>query len=111
MEGAVAYIAKNGGLDSETDYPYTGIDGACRKRRESHVVASVKGYVKVRKRSEAALLAAVAKRPVAVAVCCGDYIDDWHAYTGGIMKFNGSEVRGTQGERKRRRLREQRNRK
>ena len=93
VEGAVAYISKNGGLDSEADYPYTGVDASCRKRRASHVVASVDGYVKVRKRSEAQLRAAVARRPVAVAVCCGDYIDDWHAYTGGIMKFNGSEVR------------------
>ena len=76
-----------GTLDSEEDYPYTGIDGgeaACRRKKEKKSALDgtgvvVTGFSKVPKKSEAALKAAVAKHPVAVAVCCGDFIDDWHA--------------------------------
>ena len=114
VEGAVHYIRRNGGLPSEDDYPYTGKDDACRHRRESHVVARVGRYVKVRRRSDAALAAAVARvGPVAVGVCCGDYIDDWHAYTGegdGVMRFNGSEVSSRGRERERGRVMETRGR-
>jgi hypothetical protein len=91
VEGAVDYISKNGGLDAEGDYPYTGVDGKCRKKRAAHTVATVGRYVRVPKRSESALRAAVARHPVAVAVCCGDYIDDWHAYTGGVMAFGANK--------------------
>lgn len=95
VEGAVAYIRANGGLDSETDYPYTGNHSrsttACVARKAARHVASVGRYVKVPRRSEAALRAAVARHPVSVAVCCGDFIDDWHAYTGpGVMTFGGN---------------------
>lgn len=28
---------------------------------------------------------AVARHPVAVGMCCGDYIKDWHAYKSGVF--------------------------
>lgn len=37
--------------------------------------------------NETALMQAAAQHPVVVGVCCGDFIDDWHAYTGGVMDF------------------------
>ena len=87
--GGVYYIVENHGrLDSEEDYPYSGIDkgeAACRRKKEAKKSAlegsgaRVTGFHNVPKKSEAALKAAVAKHPVAVAVCCGDFIDDWHA--------------------------------
>ena len=96
VEGAFAYIRHNGGLDSEEDYPYTGQHAkgtsACSARKEARHVAQIQKYVKVPRRSEAALKAAVAQHPVSVAVCCGDFIDDWHAYTGpGVMTFGANK--------------------
>lgn len=86
--GGVYYIVENhGALDSEGDYPYSGIDKgrkACLRRKAEKSAldgsgARVVGFHDVPKKSEAALKAAVARHPVAVAVCCGDWIDDWHA--------------------------------
>lgn len=39
------------------------------------------------------LAQAVSQHPVAVAVCCGDYIDNWHAYTSGIFNIPGTGAR------------------
>ena len=96
VEEAIDYIRRNGGLDSEDDYPYTGQHAkgtsACVARKETRHVARVSKYIKVPRRSEAALKAAVAQHPVSVAVCCGDFIDDWHAYTGpGVMTFGANK--------------------
>ena len=86
--GGVHYIVENQGrLDSEEDYPYSGIDkgeAAClrKKAKQSALEGSgarVSSFHNVPKKSEAALKAAVARHPVAVAGCCGDFIDDWHA--------------------------------
>jgi Papain family cysteine protease len=35
--------------------------------------------------NETAMMQAVAQHPIAVGVCCGDYIDAWHAYAGGVF--------------------------
>lgn len=80
-------MENHGRLDSEEDYPYSGIDkgeAACLRKKATKSAlegsgARVTGFRSVPKKSEAALKAAVAKHPVAVAVCCGDFIDDWHA--------------------------------
>ena len=37
--------------------------------------------------NETALAQAVTQHPVAVAVCCGDNIDNWHQYTSGIFEI------------------------
>lgn len=29
MDDAFAFIVKNGGIDTEIDYPYSGVDGTC----------------------------------------------------------------------------------
>ena len=84
FEGGVHYIVENGGIDTEADYPYTGEDGVCDRRKERKAkAAGVDGFKRVPRRSPAALKAAVAKHPVAVAVCCGDFIDDWWVGGGG----------------------------
>jgi len=38
MDYAFEFIISNGGIDSEEDYPYKGIDGRCDQNRVSHLV-------------------------------------------------------------------------
>jgi len=68
MDNAFKYIIKNGGLDSEADYPYTAKDGTCDKAKAAKHVASISGYKDVPKNEESQLAAAVAKGPVSVAI-------------------------------------------
>lgn len=35
MDAAFEFIIKNGGIDTEKDYPYKGIDGRCDEGRVS----------------------------------------------------------------------------
>ena len=95
FEGGVRFAIQEGGLTTEAAYPYRGKDGRCHRRRaRTGRVGGVTGFVHVPTRSEAALRAALAHAPVAVAVCCSDaFIGDWHAYTGGVLTFtNGTGV-------------------
>lgn len=46
MTTAFQYLKKSGGLQSETDYPYTGKDGTC-KFNNNKIVASVNNYTVV----------------------------------------------------------------
>ncbi len=50
------------------------------------------GMIDVPRYNYTALMQAVVKHPVATAVCCGPYLDYWHAYTGGIMDIEGTPV-------------------
>ncbi|GBG31611.1 Cysteine proteinase [Hondaea fermentalgiana] len=65
---ALSYIERNGGLDSEDDYPYSGVQGTCDRPRNNRVVARISDFRDVEPRNEAQMLAAVAKGPVAVAI-------------------------------------------
>lgn len=49
------------------------------------MAATLDGFGHVPPQNETAIAQAVSQHPVAVAVCCGDYIDNWHAYTGGLF--------------------------
>ena len=61
----------------------------CRFKKEgkSPRDATLDGFMHVPARNETALAQAVSQHPVAVAVCCGDNIDNWHQYTGGIFEI------------------------
>nr|GMC55058.1 low-temperature-induced cysteine proteinase-like [Ipomoea batatas] len=86
MDYAFQFIIKNGGIDSEEDYPYTGKDGKCDSYRNNAKVASIDGYEDVPINNEKALQKAVASQPVSVAIEAGGY--DFQLYTSGI--FTGS---------------------
>ena len=61
----------------------------CRFKKEgkSPRDATLDGFMHVPAHNETALAQAVSQHPVAVAVCCGDNIDNWHQYTRGIFEI------------------------
>uniref|UniRef100_A0A0G4H8P6 Peptidase C1A papain C-terminal domain-containing protein n=1 Tax=Chromera velia CCMP2878 TaxID=1169474 RepID=A0A0G4H8P6_9ALVE len=68
MDAAFRYVKKHG-LCSETDYPYEAINGKCRARECDPLLIGFNGFYDVPRRSETALMAAVAEHgPVAVAI-------------------------------------------
>ncbi|KAL2484095.1 Granulin repeat cysteine protease family protein [Forsythia ovata] len=84
MDYAFEWVIENGGIDTESDYPYTGIDGNCSATKEKSKVVSIDGYTDVEE-EERALLCAVVKQPVSVAMgiyngeCSGNPDDIDHA--------------------------------
>lgn len=68
MDDAFQYVVKNGGIDTEGDYPYTARDGSCQKSKQKKHVVTITGYRDVPQNDEAALAQAVAEQPVSVAI-------------------------------------------
>ncbi|CAM8935972.1 unnamed protein product [Rhodiola kirilowii] len=71
MDYAFEFIIKNGGIDSEADYPYKANDGKCDTYRKNARVVSIDGYEDVPVNNESALQKAVANQPIAVAIEAG----------------------------------------
>ncbi|KAJ6766960.1 CYSTEINE PROTEASE FAMILY C1-RELATED [Salix purpurea] len=85
MDNAFQFLTRNGGLTSEANYPYQGADGTCKsKKTESNIEAKITGYEDVPVNNEKALLQAVAKQPVSVAVDGVGY--DFQFYKSGVFK-------------------------
>ncbi|KAK4754103.1 hypothetical protein SAY87_002207 [Trapa incisa] len=68
MDYAFRFIIKNGGLDSERDYPYKGVNARCDRSKVNSKVVSIDGYEDVPPSDEKALKKAVAHQPVSVAI-------------------------------------------
>jgi C1A family cysteine protease len=68
MDYAFEYIEKNGGLDSETDYPYKMANEPCQTAKEANKVAHILKHTDVPKDSDAQMIAAIAMGPVSVAI-------------------------------------------
>lgn len=68
MDNAFEFIIRNGGIDTEEDYPYLGIDGRCDPTRKNAKVVTIDGYEDVPPYNEKALKKAVAHQPVSVAI-------------------------------------------
>eukprot|EP01084_Bolivina_argentea_P229892 387904_1 len=85
MDNAFKWVAQNGGIDSESDYPYTsgtGTTGTCKSSKLSNVAASFSSHIDVAQ-DEEQMAAWVAKNgPLAIAV---DAASGWQTYNGGIM--------------------------
>lgn len=68
MDNAFQYIKENGGIDTESAYPYEAIDDTC-KFSKGNVGATDKGFVDVPSGDEDALMKAIATvGPVSVAI-------------------------------------------
>lgn len=85
MDYAFAWVVSNGGIDTESDYPYTGFDGACDTSKEEKKVVTIDGYEDVDE-SDSALLCATVDQPISAGMD-GSAID-FQLYTGGI--YDGS---------------------
>ncbi|OMO65359.1 hypothetical protein COLO4_31316 [Corchorus olitorius] len=69
MDYAFDYIVQNQGITRETTYPYKGVtSGNCNLNQTSNAAARINGYEDVPPNNEEALLKAVSKQPVSVAV-------------------------------------------
>jgi C1A family cysteine protease len=78
----LAWVADNGGLTTESDYPYGGRQGGCKLDKMRNHVAKISDVGLVDPDDEAALEAAVARQPVAVVINAEPNIQH---YTGGVF--------------------------
>lgn len=83
MDTAFAFMQKNGGLATEEDYPYEGVDGTCNMEKAQHHVVNISGYENVPSNNETMLKAASANQPVSVAIDAGGY--DLQLYEKGVF--------------------------
>ncbi|GKB47737.1 senescence-specific cysteine protease SAG39-like protein [Tanacetum coccineum] len=86
MENAFQFIQKQNGLSAESAYPYSAEDGVCNTKKAGVPAAKISGYEKVPVNNEKALLQAVTRQPVSVAINGGGY--DFRLYSGGV--FSGT---------------------
>jgi cathepsin L len=86
MDNAFKYMIAVGGLERESDYPYTAQDGTCQFDA-SKIVTSISSYTDV-DHTEAALQAAVANvGPVSIAIDAGE--SSFQFYSGGVYSDPG----------------------
>lgn len=83
MESAFEFIIKNGGITTEQNYPYRGTDGACDTYKLRDKAVKISGYVELPVNDEEALLSAVAKQPVSVAIDAEGYM--MQLYSSGVF--------------------------
>ncbi|KAL5650596.1 hypothetical protein ACJX0J_041405, partial [Zea mays] len=86
MDAAFDFIIKNGGIDTEDDYPYRAVDGKCDMNRKNARVVSIDGFEDVPENDEKSLQKAVAHQPVSVAIEAGGR--EFQLYKSGV--FSGS---------------------
>ncbi|CAE6180743.1 unnamed protein product [Arabidopsis arenosa] len=74
MDKAFQFLINNNGLDSETDYPYQGLQGSCN-RKESNKIITIDSYEDVPANDEISLQKAVAHQPGIYNGPCGTDLD------------------------------------
>ncbi|KAF6174153.1 hypothetical protein GIB67_033685 [Kingdonia uniflora] len=83
MDYAFSFIASNGGLHMEDDYPYLMEEGTCEEKREELGVVTINGYEDVPENDEESLLKALSKQPVSVAIEASSR--NFQLYSGGVF--------------------------
>jgi len=82
MDQAFQYVIDNGGIDTETSYPYEGVEGTCRFNK-TDTALKLTSFKDVPSGSEAALQAALAQQgPVSIAIDAGH--SSFQFYSGGV---------------------------
>ncbi|KAF3319721.1 low-temperature-induced cysteine proteinase-like protein [Carex littledalei] len=87
MDYAFEWIIQNGGISTESSYPYTAKDGICNITQANNKVVTIDGYQDVPPNDEA-LLCAVLKQPISVGIDAG--ARDFQLYKEGIYNGNCS---------------------
>jgi C1A family cysteine protease len=88
-ENAYNYVQKQGGIEQESDYPYTsgtGRTGKCHVDTSKEVIA-VKGYSTVKGEDS---MASYVQSTGPLSVCVA--ASTWQFYTGGVVKRCGRQV-------------------
>ncbi|CAN6269755.1 unnamed protein product [Urochloa humidicola] len=83
MDDAFAFIASNGGIDTDEDYPYTARDGKCDLAKKARRVVYIDGFEDVPRYDEKSLQKAVAHQPVTVAIEAGGR--EFQLYESGVF--------------------------
>ena len=83
MDDAFQYIIKNKGITTEAAYPYTATGPNTCESTGKPVAATLSGFTDVPANSETALMTAIAKQPVSVAVEADQSV--FQFYSGGVM--------------------------
>ena len=81
-ERAMRWVADNGGLTTESDYPFVAKKGECNRDKARKHAVKIAGAKMVYANSEAALELAVARQPVAVAIDSSSV--NFQFYKGGV---------------------------
>jgi len=85
MDWAFEWVTSNGGIDSESDYPYTsggGTTGTCANSKLGNKVAKFSGHTDMPKNENSMATWVYTNGPLAIGV---DALT-WSSYTGGIVK-------------------------
>uniref|UniRef100_A0A0E0MEC8 Uncharacterized protein n=1 Tax=Oryza punctata TaxID=4537 RepID=A0A0E0MEC8_ORYPU len=83
MDYAFQFIKRNGGITTESNYPYRAEQGRCNKAKASSHDVTIDGYEDVPANDESALQKAVANQPVAVAIEASG--QDFQFYSEGVF--------------------------
>jgi cathepsin L len=86
MDSAFKYIENEGGLCSESEYPYTAKDGTCKATSCGTKYDTISSYTDVTPRSEPSLESAVAAGCVSVAIQANQFAFQY--YSGGVLTGN-----------------------
>jgi len=81
MDNGFEYIIKNGGICTESSYPYQAQDGSCKTTCEK--VVQISGYKDVPSQDENALMSAVDIGPVSIAIEADQ--SAFQFYSGGVF--------------------------
>ncbi|KAI9071200.1 hypothetical protein K1719_031903 [Acacia pycnantha] len=81
ISNAFDWVINNGGISKEEDYPYEAQQGYCRASMNGNSVVKINSYERVAQ-SDDALLCAIAKQPIAVALDATNI----QLYNGGIYE-------------------------
>nr|GMD71843.1 senescence-specific cysteine protease SAG39 [Ipomoea batatas] len=68
MHEAFKYVARNRGVTTGANYPYTMRQGPCNQAKAAQAAARITGFQFVPRNNEAAVMQAVANQPVSVAI-------------------------------------------
>jgi cysteine peptidase B len=86
MDLAFEWVVTNGGINTESAYPYTsgdGITGLCKTAKKSVHVGKLTGHEDVAKTETAMATFVFSHGPLSIGV---DASSGWQSYSGGIMK-------------------------